>query len=140
MATMDRTEALDRLALARVGHLATTRSDGRPHVVPVTFALLDDAIVTMVDHKPKTTRRLQRLANINSNGHAALLVDYYTDDWDRLWWVRVDGDAAVATEGDLWSTAREALSTKYGQYKDHLPTGALITIAVDNVTSWASRQ
>jgi PPOX class probable F420-dependent enzyme len=139
MEKMDRTEALDRLALARIGHLATTRSDGRPHVVPVTFAVLDDVVVTMVDHKPKTTYQLQRLANISSNGHAALLVDSYTEDWDRLWWVRVDGDAAVANEGDLWSAARDALSAKYGQYKNQLPTGALITIDVDNVTFWESR-
>jgi hypothetical protein len=45
---------------ARFGHspvarLATAALDGRPHLVPVVFALQDDVIYTAVDAKPKTT-------------------------------------------------------------------------------------
>src|SRR6185369_3045098 len=55
-------EARAKLAGARVARLATADADGRPHVVPITFALLgDDAIVSAVDHKPKRTRALKRL-------------------------------------------------------------------------------
>ena len=32
-------EARRRLAAARVAYLATVRTDGRPHVVPIVFAL-----------------------------------------------------------------------------------------------------
>ncbi len=72
---MDRAESLDRLAAARSGHLATVRPDGSPHVVVVTFALIDGFAVTAIDHKPKSTRRLQRIANIEANPVASLLVD-----------------------------------------------------------------
>ena len=37
----------------RVGHLATTGADGMPHVVPVCYALDDDAIYFVADAKPK---------------------------------------------------------------------------------------
>ena len=95
---MDRAEALRRVTEARVGRFATTRPDGRPHLVPVTFAVLGSILVHMIDHKPKTTDRLQRLANLDSDGRVSLLVDHYEDSWDRLWWVRVDGHATVVTK------------------------------------------
>lgn len=135
---MDRSEALRRLADARVGHLATTRPDGRPHLVPVTFSLSDDVIVTMIDHKPKTTQRLQRLINIESNGSASLLVDHYSEDWTELWWVRVDGSADVESDGERWAWAAETLATKYDQYRSRPPRGPAIFITVDDVSYWSS--
>ena len=65
---MDLGGAWERVKRARVARLATIGPDGRPDLVPVTFALDGDTsrarIVIAVDHKPKTTRRLQRLANV----------------------------------------------------------------------------
>ena len=46
----------------RVARLATVGPDGRPHVVPICFALDGDTLYTAVDSKPKSTRRLRRLA------------------------------------------------------------------------------
>lgn len=133
-------EALERLAATRSGHLATVRPDGRPHIVVVTFALIDEYAVTAIDHKPKSTQRLQRLVNIEANPHASLLVDHYNDDdWSGLWWVRVDGAAAVHEVGALRRHAVEALAIKYPQYEEKPPDGPVITIALDDVTSWASR-
>ena len=54
-----------------------------------------DVVVGAVDHKPKSTTRLARLADIARTGRATLLVDHYEDDWSRLWWVRISGPAAV---------------------------------------------
>src|SRR5262249_12517357 len=51
-------EARRRFAAARVARLATVAADGRPHLVPVTFAVRGDVLVTAVDHKPKRTTRL----------------------------------------------------------------------------------
>ena len=67
-------EAVEAVARARVGRLATTRPDGRPHVVPITFAVIGDTVATMIDHKPKTTTRLQRLENLEANPVASILV------------------------------------------------------------------
>src|SRR5262249_3942596 len=64
---MDVPTARARLGHARVGELATVRSDGTAHVVPVCFALLEgtvdtvDTVVTAVDAKPKSTAALRRL-------------------------------------------------------------------------------
>ena len=136
---MDRAESLDRLAAARSGHLATVRPDGRPHVVVVTFALIDEFAITAIDHKPKSTRRLQRIANIEANPVASLLVDHYEDDdWDDLWWVRVDGRATIHHDGTLRQHAVEALAIKYVQYEEQPPVGPVIAVALDGVSSWVS--
>jgi PPOX class probable F420-dependent enzyme len=135
---MEHTEALALLGRSRVGRLATIRPDGRPHIVPVTFALLDQTVVTMIDHKPKTTTRLQRLANIRAEPRVALLVDEWSEDWRDLRWARFDGRAEIHEQGDLWESARSALVAKYRPYEDEPPIGPAIVITIDSVSGWAS--
>ncbi len=135
---MDRTEALSRLADAHVGHLASVRPNAEPHVVVVTYALIGHSVVTMIDAKPKTTQRLQRLINIESNPAVSLLTDHYAEDWRSLWWVRIDGRATVHTEGPIWEEASAALAAKYPQYSKEPPQGPALVISIDKVTSWAS--
>ena len=108
-----------RFAHAPVARLATAALDGRPHLVPVVFALHDEVIYTAVDAKPKTTHRLRRLANIERNPQVSLLVDHYAEDWTQLWWVRADGVAAIHHDGDAMhvgtrSAAREIRSVPIG--------------------------
>jgi PPOX class probable F420-dependent enzyme len=107
--------------------------------VPITFAVTAETIVTMIDQKPKTTTRLQRLRNIEANPSVAVLVDEWDEDWDRLRWVRVDGRARVHSDDDLWQRARHALVAKYPQYTNHVPEGPAIVISIDEVTNWASK-
>jgi PPOX class probable F420-dependent enzyme len=123
-----------------VARLATTSPDGTPHLVPVVFAVdgdLDDGVVyTAVDAKPKTTARLRRLANIASNPQVCLLVDHYADDWTRLWWVRVDGVAAVHQDDDATATGYRLLRAKYFQYQSVPLDGPVIEITVRRWSSW----
>jgi PPOX class probable F420-dependent enzyme len=135
---MLRPDAIERLSAAPVGRFATNFPTGAPHIVPVTFALVGESLVHMVDEKPKTTQRLQRIVNIEAGPAASLLVDEYDDDWDRLWWVRVDGTAHLATSGSEWRDARSALIKKYVQYRDRPPTGQAIYLEIKGVTSWES--
>ncbi len=86
---MDAEEMRRRIDAVQVARLATVGSDGRPHIVPITFALDDDTIYFAVDFKPKKIANLQRLRNIESNPSVSVLVDHYEDDWTKLWWVRV---------------------------------------------------
>jgi PPOX class probable F420-dependent enzyme len=123
---------------ARTGHLATVRPDGRPHIVVVTFAIARDAIVTAIDHKPKRSSRLQRLVNIEADPHVSFLVDHYEEDWGRLWWVRVDGEATIHRSGEIREGALTALVEKYAQYRERRPEGPVIAITRETVTSWAS--
>jgi PPOX class probable F420-dependent enzyme len=117
--------------------LATHNARGGIDLVPCTFALVDDdTIVTAVDHKPKTTLRLQRLENIRLNPSVTVLVDHYDDDWSTLWWVRARGAAAVVDHPD--SALIGPLVEKYEQYRDHAPTGPAIVIKVTELTGWSA--
>lgn len=128
-----------RVEDARVARLATVGGDGEPHLVPVCFALLGDTIYTAVDHKPKRTSRLQRIANIESTGRACLLVDEYDDDdWTQLWWARLDGSARILDDPDELVVARSALIGKYTQYANTPPSGPFIALDITRWTGWSA--
>jgi PPOX class probable F420-dependent enzyme len=131
-------EARRRLAGARVARLATAGGDGQPHLVPVTFAIDGDLIYTAVDHKPKKSPNLRRLRNIRENPRVALLADHYDDDWDVLWWVRVDGWASVVDDAQGQQNPLDVLSERYEQYREHRPAGPVIVIQADRWKGWSS--
>ncbi len=125
---------------ARVGRLATLNRRGEVDLVPVTFALVGpDTVVTAVDHKPKSTRRLQRLANVERDPRVTLLIDHYDDrDWSALWWVRLRGRARVVDAGAELDHVVDALLTRYPQYVERRPAGPAIVIEVTGWRAWAS--
>jgi PPOX class probable F420-dependent enzyme len=128
------------LAAARVGRLATVRPDGGPHVVVCCFAVEGDRVWTAIDAKPKRAgARLQRLANVLANPRASLLVDHYEEDWARLWWVRVDGAAAVLKIGNEEERAIAALTARYPQYARARPGGPVIALTIERITGWSAR-
>jgi PPOX class probable F420-dependent enzyme len=127
-----------RFAAARVARLATVGADGRPHIVPVTFAVRDEVIVTAVDAKPKRTRALKRLANIEANPRVSLLVDEYAEDWSALWWVRADGIASVLDTGAVYESAIRALVARYDQYRSEPPAGPAIVVSVERWSGWSA--
>ncbi|MDT5318616.1 MAG: hypothetical protein QOD88_1138 [Mycobacterium sp.] len=125
-----------RFAHAPVARLATVAPDGRPHLVPVVFAIRDDVVYSAVDAKPKTTQRLRRLANIEGNPLVSMLVDHYAQDWTQLWWVRIDGTAAVHHDGNVMQAGRDLLRAKYPQYQSVSLNGPVIAVAVRRWSSW----
>jgi PPOX class probable F420-dependent enzyme len=130
-------EARELLASVRVAHLATCGADGQPHVVPITFAVEEDTILTAVDHKPKRTTRLRRLSNIEANPRVAVLADHYAEDWTKLWWARADGTARVlesSTDGHANAVAQ--LEARYVQYAERRPDGPAIEISVSRWSGW----
>ena len=131
------TEALETTS---VGRLATTSSEGVVRLVPFCFAVVGDRLVSAVDHKPKRTTRLGRLDDIAATGSATVLIDHYEDDWDRLWWVRIRGTAAVHGDDEsLASAARAALVAKYAQYRQHPPAGPVYSVQLDECTWWRAQ-
>ncbi|MCT9929716.1 TIGR03668 family PPOX class F420-dependent oxidoreductase [Planotetraspora sp. A-T 1434] len=129
--------ARDRFAAARVARLATVNAQGVPRLVPVTFAVGGDTVVTAVDHKPKETTDLRRLRDISENPQVCLMVDHYEDDWERLWWARADGWARIAESGGERERAVEWLVEKYAQYREHPPEGPAILIEVTHWSGWS---
>jgi len=133
---MDQATMRARVAAAAVGRLATVTTGGQPHIVPCCFALRGDVIYSAVDHKPKSTRRLQRLTNLRANPRAALLIDYYDDDWSSLWWIRVDGLVHIVDEGPRLDEAVALLVAKYEQYRQAAPIGPVIALTADAWRAW----
>lgn len=123
-------------ARAPVAHLGTVTPDGMPHLVPVVFALHHEVLYTAVDAKPKTTQRLRRLANIEHNPRVTLLVDHYADNWAQLWWVRIDGIAAIHHDGDTMRMGQDLLRVKYPQYQSVPLSGPVIAVAIRHWSSW----
>jgi len=129
-------EARERFASARCVRLATADAAGKPHIVPLVFALDGDTIYSAVDPKPKKTTDLKRLRNVQANPRVSLLADHYADDdWDVLWWVRADGLGRVL---DGSERARELLRARYDQYADAPPDGPVLAIAVQRWSGWAA--
>ena len=126
------------LADASVARLATVTESGRPHIVPVTFAVDGDHVYIAVDAKPKTTANLRRLRNIRGNPRVALLADHYDDDWTSLWWVRADGLAAIADDPRQMAGPIALLAGRYRQYREKPPPGPVIDITVQRWTGWAA--
>jgi len=122
------------VAAARVARLATAGRDGRPHVVPICFVLDGETLYTAVDEKPKRTRRLRRLENIEANPHVEVLIDHYEDDWSELWWVRLRGTARIVED----PRAVDLLVAKYPQYAERRPEGPVIAVDVEERSEWTS--
>jgi PPOX class probable F420-dependent enzyme len=123
---------------ARVARLATTGADGIVRVVPICFAVIEQRLVSAVDHKPKRTEKLHRLDDIAASGVATVLIDHYDDDdWTQLWWVRIRGHAQVHRDDEpLVAAARAALIDKYQQYQARPPAGPVYSIVLDEVRAW----
>jgi PPOX class probable F420-dependent enzyme len=133
--------AADLLGQGRVARLGTADAAGRPLVVPVCFAFDGRHLYSAVDAKPKRTGQLRRLRNIAENPRVSLLVDCYDEDWTRLAYVVVEGQAEVLRGGGEFTRGIDLLLEKYAQYRTmglDRASGALIKIKPDRVLAWRS--
>ena len=121
-----------------MARLATADARGRPHIVPITFALDGDTIYFAVDAKPKRTTDLKRLRNIAVNDEVSVLIDHYDEDWKTLWWVRVDGTARVLDSPTEAERAVDLLVARYSQYRQARPPGPVVAISIDRMTGWSA--
>jgi PPOX class probable F420-dependent enzyme len=140
---MDAGEARARFVDARVARLATADATGRPHLVPIVFALVGDDLYSAIDLKPKehvgAAGRLRRLDNIRANPAVSVLVDHYSEDWRQLWWARADGTARIVEPGVEAGRAIAALSDRYTQYREAAPPGPVVVVTVDRWSGWMAR-
>ena len=108
------------------------RPDGAPHLVPICFALDGDTLVTAIDAKPKRPVTPARLRNIAADPRVAVLADGWDEDWTQLWWVRLDGEAAIAESVH----ARSLLCDRYRQYAEQPPDGPAIIVRITGWSGW----
>jgi len=127
-----------RLTTARVARLATTDPDGRPHLVPIVFALDGDTLYSAVDRKRKRSSKLRRIENARARPDVTILVDHYDEDWSLLWWIRLRGRARVLDDGDERERALALLAEKYPQYRAEPPDGPVLAVDVTEIRDWSA--
>ena len=134
---MTAAQARERFAAARVARLATADAGGRPHLVPVVFAVAGDCVYSAVDAKRKRTTALRRLANVRENPAVALLVDHYDDaDWDALWWVRAEGVGRVLDPAQ--TEAQRAVALLSRRYPQQRGASVVLAVDVEHWSGWAA--
>jgi PPOX class probable F420-dependent enzyme len=127
--------ANELLETARVGRLGLLDEEGAPRVLPVTFAVAEGRIWSAIDRKPKGSREPARLRFLRRDPRAALTVDRYSDDWDELAWVQALGRIEIVEVAD-GSGGMEALSAKYGPYREETPPGPLLALRPERYLCW----
>ena len=126
---------------APVGHLATSDENGAPHVIPVCYAFDGATLYSILDQKPKRAAhtRLRRVKNIQANPQVALVVDHYEEDWGRLGYILVVGQAELLLPSDEHGVALRLLREKYYQYRDmDLEASPIIKINPQKVVGWGA--
>jgi PPOX class probable F420-dependent enzyme len=138
MLTEDQAGFLDA---QRVGRLATADAQGRPHVVPVCFAIADGSLYVTIDEKPKraSTRPLKRLRNMLDNPSVAFVADRYAEDWSQLGWVMLRGRVDILADGAEHDRAQMLLRQRYPQYRAmQLAELPVIALRIERVTAWGN--
>jgi PPOX class probable F420-dependent enzyme len=111
-------------------------TNGRPRVLPVTYAIHEAAVWTTIDNKPKRSgREPARVRWLRERPHAALTIDHYDDDWSELRWVQLLGEIAVL-DGPPVGAVFDALAHRYPQYHADPPSGPVLRLAVVRAVWW----
>lgn len=119
--------------------MATVNEIGRPFLVPICFVYLEGIFYSVLDEKPKSVpaERLRRVQNINRNPHVALLIDYYDEDWTKLSFVQIQGDAEILSSGGEHTKAIQSLTQKYPQYRHmNIIEKPIIKITPSKISAW----
>lgn len=136
-----RAEAL--IQRARVARLATASPEAEPHVVPICFAYDGRAFYSVLDAKPKrvASERLKRVRNIRANPRVALLIDEYDEEWSRLQYVLILGEAELLTSGEEHARALARLREKYPRYREmSLDAAVMIKIRPRRAIFWSAAE
>jgi PPOX class probable F420-dependent enzyme len=100
--------------------------------------MADAALYVTIDEKPKRQDvPLKRLRNIEVNPAVAVTVDRWDEDWTRLAWVMLRGDAEILHDGAEHDRAQVLLRERYPQYRSmDLAPLPVIALRIARVTSW----
>lgn len=119
--------------------LATRHPTRGVDAVPACFVIHASRVAVPIDRiKPKESSDLQRTRNLTLDPRAALLCDHWdSDQWSRLWWVRVSLELVRATVEER-SALESLLADKYRQYRDRPFTGLLVFRTTEMI-GWSAR-
>lgn len=124
----------DFIRWARVCRVATVDPDGMPHNVPVCPLLEANKLYFASAADAKKVR------NLESNPCLALAFDDYTEAWEGLKGVMVQGKATCIPRGPRFRTIRRLLYQKYPQYEREAPLeegeSVVVEVSIQKVFSW----
>ena len=117
----------------RVVRVATVNKDGVPHNVPVCPFVKNDKVYFA------TERKARKLRNIKANPNLALAFDEYTDAWDHLRGVSIQGTARIVSKSEF-RRLRKEIYAKYTQYESKAAIGerdsVIVEVTPDKKFSW----
>jgi nitroimidazol reductase NimA-like FMN-containing flavoprotein (pyridoxamine 5'-phosphate oxidase superfamily) len=118
----------------RVSRIATAGGTGMPHLVPVCHVLEGGKIYLASGTDGR------KVLNLRANPQLALTVDHYSEDWDGLRGVMVQGTAALIERGPRFRRIRRLLYAKYPQYPTEAALGdddsVMIELTPTHVFTW----
>ena len=129
------------LRSARTAHLATADKSGRPHVIPICYIFDAKRFYSPIDEKPKRAApaKLKRLTNIRENPNVALVIDHYDEDWRKLAYVLVFGNARILYRGAKHQAALRLLRSKYRQYRSMaIDERPMVVITPKRIVKWGT--
>jgi PPOX class probable F420-dependent enzyme len=132
--------------------LATTAPDGRSRLVPICFTLAGarnetepTLLYSPLDEKPKQAgdvRALARVRDILDRPEVTLLFEHWSEDWSKLAWLRVRGQATLIEPTDdplTYGAIVEALRRKYPQYREQrIEARPMIRVTTTQAVSWSA--
>ncbi len=131
-------QLLDSVKVAR---LALINRKNLPEAIPIVFGRHEDFLFSPVDGKPKRSSNLARIKNIKANSSTMLLLDYYSENWEELWWVRLVCESEVVSDPPHTDSYQTVLKAKYEQYQvtqlsNEVDECTFITFNIKSVSWW----
>ena len=108
----------------RVVRVATVDSEGIPHNVPVC-PLMDKDMIYFA-----TEKGARKIRNIETNANVTLVFDEYSEAWDYLRGVMIQGTARVVNAGEF-RRIRKLIYAKYPQYESKAALGEKDSVIVE---------
>jgi len=117
----------------RVVRPATVDADGTPHSVPVCPLVDKDKIYFA------TERNARKVRNIKGNPNVAVTFDEYTEAWEYLRGVMIQGTARIVNSNEF-RRLRQQFYEKYPQYESYSAIGerdsVIVEVKPDKKFSW----
>ena len=124
----------DFVTWERVCRVATTGASGVPHLVPVCHVLAGGKLYFASGDDAR------KVKNLRENPRVTVTVDVYSDHWDLLKGVMIQGRAKLIERGPRFRRVRDLLYRKYPQYPREAAISPSDSVAIEvtptRVFSW----
>jgi nitroimidazol reductase NimA-like FMN-containing flavoprotein (pyridoxamine 5'-phosphate oxidase superfamily) len=120
-------------SVARTARVATVDEKGVPHNVPVCPLFDRDAVCFA------TEKGAKKLRNIEKNPAVTVVMDDYTEAWDHLRGIMIQGKARTVGRAEF-TRLRKQLYAKFTQYRAQAPISdsdsVIVRVTPERKFSW----